>query len=59
MSFKSRKTSVQSFFSKSTWKRSVKPKITISGDWLKDAGINIGDSLTIEVENNKLTLIKN
>lgn len=58
MSFKSRKTSVQSFFTKSTWKRSIKPKITISGDWLTEAGIEPGDKLNIIVENQKLTLIK-
>lgn len=37
-------------------KETIKPKISLSGDWLKFAGFEIGESIKIEIENNKLIL---
>lgn len=37
-------------------KETIKPKILLSGDWLKFAGFNIGEMIKIEIENNKLIL---
>ncbi len=54
-----RKGKVQQKFVKSTWKKSLKPILTLSGDWMKDAGFNIGTEVKIIVERNKLTILPN
>ena len=41
------------------WKKSyLKPKITISGNWLNKAGFEIGEKVKIEVFENKLIITK-
>lgn len=52
-----RKGKVQQKLVKSTWKESLKPILTLSGDWMKDAGFNIGTEVKIIVERNKLTIL--
>lgn len=37
----------------------VKPYIRLQGDWLIDAGFEIGSLFIAEIEENKITLIKN
>ncbi|ELY1992620.1 SymE family type I addiction module toxin [Flavobacterium psychrophilum] len=56
--FKSRTIKISSILCKSIWKKSLKPKITLSGDWIKQAGFEIGEQIQIEVQNNKLILTK-
>lgn len=56
--FKERKSKISSMLCKSTWKKSIKPKMTIAGDWIKDAGFDIGQELKIEVQKNKLIITK-
>ncbi|MFP9114297.1 SymE family type I addiction module toxin [Flavobacterium sp. RHBU_3] len=41
---------------RSTWKRSVKPKLTLQGDWMEAAGFTIGNKVSITVTNNKLII---
>jgi toxic protein SymE len=36
----------------------LKPKITITGDWLEKAGFEIGENITISVSNNLLIIQK-
>ena len=42
MSFKSRTAKISYLLAKAQFKRSLKPKITFSGDWLEMAGFKIG-----------------
>lgn len=56
MFFNTRKLTISSIFVKSQWKRSLKPKITISGDWLKQAGFDIGKQIEIQIFENKLII---
>ena len=58
MSFKSRTATVQEILTKNTWSKTLKPKITLTGNWLKEAGINSGDVLKIEVFEGKLIIKK-
>lgn len=52
-----RKCKISALAVRPQWKKSyLKPKITISGNWLEKAGFNIGDEITIKIENNKLIL---
>lgn len=32
------------------------PSITLSGKWVEDIGINYGDTVSVEVENNKIII---
>lgn len=48
---------------KNTWGRppateSHFPKCTLTGAWLRAAGFEIGDRITVEVEEGKLTVVK-
>lgn len=56
--FKSRTIKISSILCKSIWKKSLKPKITLSGDWIKQAGFEIGESVTISVSKNQLIITK-
>ncbi|AGN89399.1 type I toxin-antitoxin system SymE family toxin [Flavobacterium psychrophilum] len=56
--FKSRTIKISSILCKSIWKKSLKPKITLSGDWIKQAGFEIGESVIISVSKNQLIITK-
>lgn len=53
---KFRKLTVSATLVKNKWSRSIKPKIILSGDWMKEAGFTIGSQIEIEVRNNQLIL---
>ena len=57
--FNVRKIKISYIVCKSIWKRSTKPKITLSGDWIKKAGFEIGDDILIIAKNGELKIIKN
>ena len=60
MFFSKRKSTISALCVRPRWKKSyVKPKITISGNWLKNAGFEIGEKVNIEVFENKLIITKN
>lgn len=42
--------------SKATKKISYKPKIMITGEWLKNAGFEIGQNVEIKIKKNQLTI---
>lgn len=46
-------------FAKAQFKRSLKPKLTISGNWMQKAGFEIGSKVNIEVFENKLIITRN
>lgn len=56
--FKSRTIKISSILCKSIWKKSLKPKITLSGDWIKKAGFEIGENVSISVSKNQLIITK-
>lgn len=56
MSFKLRVAKISYLLAKAQFKESLKPKITISGDWLQNAGFEIGAQVTINVQKNKLII---
>ena len=39
-------------------KSSVYPEIKLRGDWVKKAGLNIGDKITVQVHQGRLTIVK-
>lgn len=43
-------------FCKGQWKTSLKPKLTLSGDWMQKAGFEIGDKVSVSVENEIITI---
>lgn len=49
---------ISSLFVKSKWKKSIKPRLILSGDWLAQAGFNVGEQVTITVNNNQITIAK-
>lgn len=57
MNFKDRKRKIFSFEAKARWKKSHKPILTITGDWLTQAGFNIGETVDIKVLKNKLIIV--
>lgn len=57
--FNSRTLTISSIFRKAQFKKSLKPKLTISGDWMKNAGFEIGSKVNIEVFENRLIITKN
>jgi toxic protein SymE len=60
MFFNIRKSTISALCVRPRWKKSyVKPKITISGNWLNNAGFGIGEKVKIEVFKNKLIITKN
>lgn len=56
MSFKSRTAKISYLLAKAQFKQSLKPKLTISGDWLEVAGFGIGEQVEIQVLKNKLII---
>jgi len=58
MFISSRKLKISAQYVKSQWKRSFKPKLTISGDWMTKAGFEIGESVKVEVFENRLIITK-
>jgi toxic protein SymE len=57
MFFKSRTAKISYLPTKAQFKRSLKPKITLSGNWLQNAGFKIGANVEIQVQKNKLIII--
>lgn len=55
-STKMRKLKISSKFYKAQWKTSLKPSLTLSGDWLQKAGFEIGDNVTISVSKDLLII---
>jgi cell division inhibitor SulA len=55
-STKMRKLKISSKFHKAQWKTSLKPHLTLSGDWLQKAGFEIGENVTISVSQNLLII---
>jgi toxic protein SymE len=51
-----RKLKISSKFHKAQWKTSLKPHLTLSGDWLQKAGFEIGENVTISVSQNLLII---
>jgi hypothetical protein len=56
MCFKSRNLTISSVLARSTWKKSTKPKLTLQGDWMQEAGFRIGANVRVTVEKNKLII---
>lgn len=60
MFFSLRISTISALCVRPRWKKTyVKPKITISGNWLNEAGFEIGEKVKIEVFKNKLIITKN
>lgn len=51
-----RQLKIQPLYKKNQFSKTVKPKLTLSGDWLQKAGFNIGESVNIEIQKNKLII---
>lgn len=47
---------ISSLFVRNLWSNTKKPKLTISGDWMKKAGFEIGESVQVEVFENRLII---
>jgi toxic protein SymE len=44
---------------KNLWKKpTIKPKLTISGEWMKKAGFEVGEKVTVSVSKNLLIITK-
>lgn len=56
MNTKNRTSKISYLLAKAQFKESLKPKFTISGDWLQKAGFSIGTEVTIKVLHNKLII---
>ena len=56
--FNLRQLTVSSIFIKSKWSKSIKPKLTVQGDWMQKAGFEIGDKVQISVNKNQLIITK-
>jgi hypothetical protein len=57
--FKVRTITISSQFQRFKFKNPiVKPKLTISGDWMQKAGFEIGEKVTITVKENQLIINK-
>lgn len=55
--FSIRKLTVSSQYVSALWKKPThKPKLTISGDWMKKAGFEIGEKVTVSVSQNLLII---
>lgn len=60
MFFSLRISTISALCVRPRWKKAyIKPKITISGNWLKEAGFEIGEKVEIQVYKNKLVIVKN
>lgn len=59
MFFSSRILTISAQFVAPKWKKKhFKPKLTISGNWMQNAGFEIGEKVKIEVFENKLIITK-
>ncbi len=57
--FNLRKLKISSQYCKALWKKPThKPKLILSGDWMKKAGFEIGENVTITVNKNQLIITK-
>jgi hypothetical protein len=56
--FKKTQVTIQPKIVKAKFSESIKPTFTLSGDWIKNAGFEIGETLSVEVVNGKITLSK-
>jgi hypothetical protein len=57
--FSIRKLTISSQYVKNLWKKpTIKPKLTISGEWMKKAGFEIGEKVTVSVSKNLLIIQK-
>lgn len=57
--FKPRKLKISSQFVKNLWKKhTIKPKLTISGKWMQEAGFEVGQEVNISVSQNLLIITK-
>ena len=53
-----RKIKVSSIFVRLNRKMTKKPKLSFSGNWLRNAGFNIGEKVSITVNDNQLIISK-
>lgn len=58
MCFKNRFYTVSDRMVKTRWSESLKPKLTISGNWMQKAGFTIGSQVKITVCKDKLIIKK-
>jgi toxic protein SymE len=56
--FNPRTLKISSLFVRNLWSNTRKPKLTLSGDWMKKAGFEIGQEVTISVSKNILIITK-
>lgn len=50
---------ISSVFRKRMWmKPTIKPKLTIQGEWFEKAGFNIGDKIELQVINDQIIIQK-
>jgi len=56
MFFNSRTAKISYLVTKALYKRKLKPKIQISGNWLQNAGFEVGAEVEIQVFKNKLII---
>jgi hypothetical protein len=57
--FSIRKLTISSQYVRALWKKPThKPKLIISGDWMKKAGFEIGEKVTVSVSQNLLIIQK-
>lgn len=53
-----RTLTISTLFKRSQFSKSRKPKLTLSGDWLKEAGFGIGEKVTLKISDNKIIIEK-
>lgn len=51
-----RSLTVSSKLVRAQFKRSIKPQLTLSGDWMAKAGFTIGEKVSIEIEADRLVI---
>lgn len=56
--FSMRIFTVSAILRKAKWSKSFKPKLTLTGDWLKDAGFGVGEKVTVQISANQLIITK-
>lgn len=57
--FSIRKLKISSQYKKLLWKKPThKPKLTLSGDWMKKAGFEVGEKVTVSVSQNMLIITR-
>jgi len=53
-----RSLKISSAFVRAQFKKSFKPKLILTGDWMKEAGFAIGEKVTVTIFENKLIITK-